>query len=64
MRMLRADTPTQFSISVQLAASAWLACALLQLLLYLRASPYSGPFLPEWRKYFPYAHYYELMGVG
>jgi hypothetical protein len=63
MRMPRADARTQFSISVQLAAGAWAACALLQLALYLRASPYGGPFLLEWRKYFLYALYYELMGV-
>jgi hypothetical protein len=63
MRMSRAGAPTQFSISVQLAAAAWLVCALLQLALYLRDSPYGGPFLLEWRKYFLYALYYELMGV-
>jgi hypothetical protein len=63
MLRFRAGAPTQFSIAVQLAAAAWLACALLQLLLYLRASPYGGPFLLEWRRYFPYALYYELMGV-
>lgn len=63
MRMFRAGAPTHFSIAVQLAAAAWLACALLQLLLYLRASPYGGPFLLEWRKYYLYALYYELMGV-
>lgn len=63
MRIVRAGAPTQFSVSAQLAAAAWLACALLQLALYLRASPYGGPFLLEWRKYFLYALYYELMGV-
>jgi phosphoglycerol transferase MdoB-like AlkP superfamily enzyme len=63
MRMPRAGAPTQFSIAVRLAAAAWFVCALLQLLLYLRASPYGGPFLLEWRKYFLYALYYELMGV-
>ena len=61
--MFRGGARTQFSISAQLAAAAWLACALLQLALYLRASPYGGPFLLEWRKYFLYALYYELMGV-
>lgn len=63
MRMFRAGARTQFSVSVQLAAAAWLVCAMLQLALYLRASPYGGPFLLEWRKYFLYAFYYELMGV-
>jgi hypothetical protein len=63
MRIWRAGARTQFSICVQLAAAAWGVCALLQLLLYLRASPYGGAFLLEWRKYFLYALYYELMGV-
>ena len=63
MRIWRADARTRFSLAWQLAAGAWLVCALLQLLLYLRASPYGGPFLLEWRKYFLYALYYELMGV-
>jgi len=63
MRLLRADTRTQFSLSVQLAAAAWLVGALLQLALYARTSPYGGPFLLEWRKYFLYALYYDLMGV-
>jgi Sulfatase len=63
MLMFRTGRRTQFSIAVELAAAAWLACALLQLLLYLRGSPYGGPFLLEWRKYFLYALYYELMGV-
>ncbi|HEX6375757.1 MAG TPA: sulfatase-like hydrolase/transferase [Allosphingosinicella sp.] len=55
--------PSAFWICVQLAAAAWLGCAMLQLLLYARASPYGGPFLLEWRKYFLYALYYDLMGV-
>jgi hypothetical protein len=63
MLLPRAGARTQFSISVQLAAAAWLVCALLQLALYWRASPYGGPFLLEWRKYLLYALYYELMGV-
>ncbi len=63
MRIPGAGARTQFSMAVQLAAAAWLICALLQLLLYLRASPYGGPFLLEWRRYFVYALYYELMGL-
>jgi sulfatase-like protein len=63
MRMFRAGARSHFSVTCRLAVAAWLACALLQLLLYLRASPYGGPFLLEWRKYFLYALYYELMGV-
>lgn len=63
MRTWRAEARTQLSLSVRLAAAAWLVGILLQLLLYLRASPYGGPFLLEWRKYFLYALYYDLMGV-
>ena len=63
MRAWRADARTHFSLSVQLAAAAWFVGIVLQLLLYLRASPYGEPFLLEWRKYFLYALYYDLMGV-
>ena len=63
MRIWRARARTQFSLAAQLAIAAWFVCALLQLFLYLRSSPYGGPFLLEWRKYFLYALYYELMGV-
>ncbi|HYE27971.1 MAG TPA: sulfatase-like hydrolase/transferase [Allosphingosinicella sp.] len=63
MRIWRAEARTQFSVAVRLALAAWAAGALLQLLLYVRASPYGGPFLLEWRKYFLYALYYDLMGV-
>jgi phosphoglycerol transferase MdoB-like AlkP superfamily enzyme len=63
MRMIRAGAHTHFQLSAQLAAAAGLGGALLQLLLYFRASPYGGPFLLEWRKYFLYALYYDVMGV-
>jgi hypothetical protein len=53
----------QFALAWRLAAGAWLACVLLQLLLYLRPSPYGGPFLLEWRRYLGWAIYYELIGV-
>ena len=35
----------QYRIAWRLTAGAWLGCALLQLILYLRPSPYGGPFL-------------------
>ena len=35
----------EFGVAWRLTAGAWLGCALLQLLLYLRPSPYGGPFL-------------------
>ncbi|MGZ8335035.1 MAG: LTA synthase family protein [Allosphingosinicella sp.] len=54
---------TQFAFSLLLAAAAWLACALLQVALYVRPAPYGGPFLAEWQRYFGLALYYELLGV-
>ena len=36
-----------FAIAGRLTAAAWLGCALLQLILYLRPSPYGGPFLAD-----------------
>jgi hypothetical protein len=53
----------QFALAWRLAAAGWVGCALLQLLLYLRPSPYGGPFLLEWRRYFGWALYYDLLGV-
>jgi hypothetical protein len=52
-----------FAIAWRLALGCWVGCALLQALLYLRPSPYGGPFLLEWRKYFALALYYDLLGV-
>lgn len=52
-----------FLRSFQLAAAAWLGCALLQALLYLRPAPHGGPFLLESGRYFGLALYYELLGV-
>ena len=52
-----------FAIVWRLALGCLIGCALLQLLLYLRPSPYGGPFLLEWRKYFALAFYYDMLGV-
>ena len=46
-----------------LASGGWLACALLQILLYARPAPHGGPFLAEWSRYFGLAVYYDLLGV-
>jgi phosphoglycerol transferase MdoB-like AlkP superfamily enzyme len=54
---------SEFAIAWRLAAAAWIGCVLLQLALYARPSPYGGPFLVEWRRYFLLALYYELLGV-
>ena len=58
-----AEGSRHFATDWRLAAGAWLCCALLQLALYVRPSPYGGPFLLEWQRYFLLALYYELLGV-
>jgi sulfatase-like protein len=52
-----------FAIAWRLALGGLLGCALLQVLLYVRPSPYGGPFLLEWRRYFALALYYDMLGV-
>ena len=52
-----------FAIAFKLALGGLIGCALLQLLLYARPSPYGGAFLVEWRRYFALALYYDMMGV-
>lgn len=52
-----------YAISWRLAAGAWLVCALLQLLLYLRPSPYGGPFLLHWKSFIVRPLIYELFAV-
>ncbi|HEY5722658.1 MAG TPA: LTA synthase family protein [Allosphingosinicella sp.] len=52
-----------FAIAFRLALGGLIGCALLQLLLYVRPSPYGGAFLLEWRRYFALALYYDMMGV-
>ncbi|MEA3052912.1 MAG: hypothetical protein QOG72_1815 [Sphingomonadales bacterium] len=46
----------QFAIAWRLAAGGWVGCALLQLILYLRLSPYGGPFLLQWKTRSSSAH--------
>jgi len=52
-----------FAIAWRLTAGAWLGCALLQLLLYLRPSPYGGPFLVAWKMFIIRSFVYELLAV-
>ena len=42
---------------------SWLGCAVLQFLLYLRPSPYGGPFLFHWAKFIIRPLVYELFAV-
>ena len=52
-----------FAIAWRLTAAAWLGCALLQLILYLRPSPYGGPFLVAWKAFIVRPLVYELLAV-
>lgn len=52
-----------FAVAWRLTAGAWLGCALLQLLLYLRPSPYGGPFLVAWQAFIIRPIVYELLAI-
>jgi hypothetical protein len=52
-----------FGIAWRLTAAGWLACALLQLILYLRPSPYGGPFLIQWKTFIIRPLVYELLST-
>jgi hypothetical protein len=53
----------QFAIAWRLAAGGWAGCALLQLILYLRPSPYGGPFLLQWKTFILRPLAYELLST-
>lgn len=52
-----------YAIAWRLTAGSWLACAVLQFLLYLRPSPYGGPFLFHWTRFIVRPLVYELLAV-
>jgi len=52
-----------FAIAWRLTAAAWLGCAILQFLLYLRPSPYGGPFLLNWKAFIVRPLVYELLAI-
>ena len=52
-----------FAIAWRLTAAAWLGCATLQFLLYLRPSPYGGPFLLNWKAFIVRPLVYELLAL-
>ena len=52
-----------FAIAWRLTAAGWLGCALLQLILYLRPSPYGGPFLVAWKAFIVRPLVYELLAI-
>jgi arylsulfatase A-like enzyme len=53
----------QYGIAWRLTAGSWLGCALLQLIVYLRPSPYGGPFLVQWKIFIIRPLAYELLAV-
>jgi hypothetical protein len=53
----------QFAVAWRLTAGGWVGCALLQLILYLRPSPYGGPFLLAWRTFIVRPLVYELLST-
>lgn len=53
----------QFAVAWRLAAGGWVGCALLQLLLYVRPSPYGGPFLLQWKTFIIRPLVYELLSI-
>src|SRR5688500_3865878 len=52
-----------FALAWRLTAAGWLGCALLQLILYLRPSPYGGPFLLQWKVFIVRPLAYELLST-
>lgn len=52
-----------FAIAWRLTAAGWLGCALLQFILYLRPSPYGGPFLLQWKVFIVRPLAYELLST-
>ena len=52
-----------FAIAWRLAAASWLACAILQFLLYVRPSPYGGPFMIQWKVFIVRPLVYEMLAV-
>lgn len=51
------------TVALQLAAVAWLAMALQEILLFARPNPYGEPYVGLWKSYLPYALVYNLLGV-
>jgi arylsulfatase A-like enzyme len=52
-----------FDLAWRLTAGAWLCCAMLQLALYLRPSPYGGPLLAQWKLFIIRPLVYELLST-
>jgi arylsulfatase A-like enzyme len=67
-RIAAADEPAtagrdHYAIAWRLTAAAWLACAILQFLLYVRPSPYGGPFMIQWKVFIVRPLVYEMLAT-
>ena len=52
-----------FGVALSLAALAWLAMGLQEVLLYLRPTPYGQAYVASIPRYFPFALYYNTLGI-
>jgi phosphoglycerol transferase MdoB-like AlkP superfamily enzyme len=59
----RTSGAQQISITLLLAGLAWLIMAVQEAFLFLRPTPYGGPYVVHPIRYFPYALFYNLLGV-
>ena len=55
--------PHHVTVALRLAALAWLAMTLQEVLLYARPDPYGEPYVGIWYGYLAYALAYNLLGV-
>lgn len=51
------------TVALALAGLAWLALTLQEILLFVRPTPYGGPYVDDFIRYFPYALFYNVLGV-
>jgi membrane-anchored protein YejM (alkaline phosphatase superfamily) len=59
----RTSGAQQITVTLALAALAWLVMAAQEVLLFARPTPYGGPYVLHPIRYFPYALFYNLLGV-
>jgi arylsulfatase A-like enzyme len=51
------------TVALALAGAAWLALAIQEVLLFFRPTPYGGRYVDNVARYFPFALYYNVLGV-